>query len=516
MECNISTTSTNSMAPVAQITESSSVDLHSTVNVKSAVIHLSKFARASMSPEEFSEYKKKRKNQKQKDAHEKSTQEIRSQTLATRALKKRVQRKKQKTDGEEKPRKPKPYQPIQDKSPVKQEKQRASWKNCKARGRHKRYAQLEAAADSDARRQVVELQVKLENAKYNLYQSSDSSSKEILSLQSLVDTCCDDLASMQHLVDCHRDAPYHDVYGVSDCDVGDGIDKVGSDYNVSDEVGSDEVCSNNTCASLVGKSGVSQKMVNSFSDVVVCSGEVCIIDVCSPTAGRGTITQSVITLDDDEFDCSSQTTIPSSLFRDQKLRFVSATDRVLGLSPHSPHWWESSDSRRGIGDWPSEVIEIAQSRANKLSCTKPTNCQESTAWRRVSFPKICDTLLSTLVTSLVTFKNMDDPGDGSITNTMTSRDFSRLLTTGGYLTDSSIYMYSALLLERDHAMSRTTPSWKRSWIYGSHFYTLLVPNRNQYNYERVKKYGTRQVPGNSRKSCFMRLPACVSVLPEYI
>jgi hypothetical protein len=399
---NICTTM-NSMAPVAQITESSSANLHA-VDVKSSVVSFSKFDRGLLSQSELAQYKRTRRNQQRQQSRHTQRQLSSSWNQPPR----------------------KPYKPIRDKPPVEREKQRASWKKSKALRRQRPNVQeLQAAADLDARRQVVRLQVQLENLRFHLNQVCVSSSKgtpeEILSLQASVDICSEDLSSKQHLVDCHRDAAGHDVFHVMDhLDADCGLDKIGSDYDDSNEIGSDD-----------SVSGDNTRVRN-----VVSSGEVsCAI------AGRGTCSRSAITLCDDGFDPSSPIPISSHPFREQKRRFASAMDRVLCLTPAHSSDLVSSNS---FGFGPRESSRIAESRAIKLSCIKPTNCQGLKAWRRFTVPMTSDP-----VCSLVTFKNMDDSRDGSTTNTMSSRDFTELLTTRSYVTDASIYICILLFLRSE-------------------------------------------------------------------
>ena len=134
--------------------------------------NLTKHEIGRLSPEARDVYKKRTKNEKRKAASRRLSPEERRQVLASRALKKKEQRLQKKTDGAKiKPRPP--YETIHNKSPSAKEKQRDSWKKSKARQRKKLYAQ-QAGAHLDARRHV-DLQVKLEDAKYNLNQASDGS-----------------------------------------------------------------------------------------------------------------------------------------------------------------------------------------------------------------------------------------------------------------------------------------------------------------------------------------------------
>lgn len=501
--------------------------------------NLSKYERGMMSPEALKEYKRRSKNEKQKVAFQRLSPSKQNQKLAIRAFRKKELRYWKKTDGV---RMKRPYISIKEKSPIQQEKQRSEWKKWKANQRNKNYTQ-QAAADSDARRQVVKFQVKLVEAESNLNQASDFSSKdrgtpkELLLLQKTVDTCREDLCSMQHLVDCHEAVPDHDVYCVLDSD-DCGIHKVVSDYNdvgkgeqnIHNESRSDEVCS-----TKVGR-GVAVVMTDFGnnvwydqdnnqveSDVIVAAlPRVPSINASLDVESNGKCTESantfaddgfesVISIADDGFDSNSPTPCRYSLFIDQHHRFESTMVHVFGHA-HASFW-----QCRGNGDLSSKGIEIARSRADQLSICP--NDPDVTAWQEKNVRKKFGPDLEELH-SLVTFKRMDSNAI-TVFHAMSRHDFKQLLTKRLYVTDAFIYMYSALLLERDHAMSLVIPGWKRSWIYGSHFYALLSPNRYQYNYNRVKKHGRRQVPGNSKNArlfpfAVAHLPfahLCVLILP---
>lgn len=487
--------------------------------------NLSKYDRGLLSPEALKEYKKRSKNEKQKAASQCLSPSKRKQKLAMCAFRKREQRYKKKMDGVKTLRK-KTYVSIQDKSPSEQEEQRLIWKKWKANLRKK--SSMHQAADSKARRRVIELQARLVNAESNLEQASDLSSKdrgtpkELLSLRTIVDTCKEDLCSMQHLVDCHEAGADHDVYGVFDCEDCDNVN-VDSNYN-EDKGGQttiDESCTGVVCCAKVGHVvGVNIKFGNNdvwnFQDNIhvesdgtfaaVLPGKES-LDASFSIETNGKCSESAITfVDDDGYDSSSPTPCLTYLYCDQQHRFESTMVQVFGYAHTS--FWEC----RGNGALSSTGTEIARSRVRLLSIQPNDPGVSDLRDNKVGKKFGPD---EEKLHSLVTFKWMFSDAI-FVRNNMTRRDFRQLLTKTLYVTDAFIYMYSALLLERDHAMYLAIPGWQRSWIYGSHFYAQLSPNSYLYNYDSVKKHGSRQVPGNTKNPSFLHFPTCVFVLPLYI
>lgn len=481
----------------------------------SALTHnLSKYERSMLSPEELKEYKRRSKNEKQKATYQQLSPSKRSQKLAMHAFRKRELRYQKKMDGVTTSRK-KTYVSIQVKSAREQEEQRLKWKNLKANLRKKEISD----ADFKARSRVVELQAKLLNAESDLNQAVDLSSndrgthKELRSLQTIVDICRENLCSTQHLVNCHEAAADHDVYGVYDSDDCDTV-KVISDYKVREdnitrnkdvdkgEPNIDGSCTDEVCSakgSQVDVVNIEHGNVAWFlHDNIHVESDGTLADAlpCQESFNdslenkkNGKCYESAIVLtfpDDDGFDSSSSTPIHMSHYIDQQHRFDSTMVQVFGYA-HASFW-----ERRGNAESSSKGIAIARCRAHKLSIHP--NDPGLTDLRRNKLPKKFGPDLEP-IHSLATFKRMS-PETRYITNTMSRRDFRQLLNLGLYLTDACIYMYSALLMERDHAMHLKIPGWKRSWIFGSHFYTLLSPNRQQHVYEKVKNYGAR-VPGKN-------------------
>jgi len=102
------------------------------------------------------------------------------------------------------------------------------------------------------------------------------------------------------------------------------------------------------------------------------------------------------------------------------------------------------------------------------------------------------------ITSLVLIRTMEACNESNTISCtdMNASDFRALLTPQRYLTDATICFYSALLMERELALSLRQPvDSPRSAIYSPLFYTSLVSKG--YNHNGVSGFGGK-VPGTTK------------------
>ena len=408
---------------------------------------LSKYERSTLSLEELKEYKRRIKNERQKAAYQQLSPSKRSHKMAMQASRKRERRYRKKMDGLKTSRE-KTYVSINDKSPRDQEEQRSKWKKWKAALREK-----SSVADLKACRRVVELQAELVNAKSDLDQAIDLSSKdrgthtELHSLRTIVETCRENLCSMQHLVNCHEAAADHDVYGVFDSDECEDDVKVISDNKNDRE---DNITCNNyydkgeqnrvgSCTHEVRTSATASEVAvvntehgnvawflpdnihvesdGTLADALSCAAES--INASPEFEKTGKCTESAIVLtyaDDEGFDSSSSTPNHMSHYIDQQHRFDSMMVHVFAYA-HASYW-----ERRGNAESSSKVISIARCRARQLSIH--SNDTGLTDLRRNKLPKKFGPD-NEPIHHLVTYTEARH-----ITNTMSRRDFRQLLILG--------------------------------------------------------------------------------------
>ena len=461
---------------------------------------LSKEERSLLSPEARKKYNNRRRSEQRNIKFALLSGPQQQQKLAIRARSQRNLRNRYKIAKVTTFQKKMSYVPIGECSPAQQEKQRAIWRASKASQRKKLYLTLSASADLAARDQVVVLQGKLANAQSRMdvitKLSPDDSTREMLLAKhtAIVAICTEDRDSMQHLVDCHLLGADHDVYGIHDW-----VEEDSSD-NKEDVIGTND----DKRLAMDGKTELESSVDIGNCQDIGNSDENCSIVVATKnvvellehpleleSAHNGKCVESAIDIADDDLDMNSHFQNPCCIcqFSDQQKRISTIMTKVLEHAAAS--FWKSST--RFTGSLNTTGHRIARFRASRLS-----------TW--LEDPKFADWCSKQLVRpdadklhSLVTFKSVTDRNSKSITNDMTRRDFFRLLTLSEFLTDASLYMYSALLLERDHVMHLQLKEWRRSWIYGSHFYSKLSSNRSQYDYSGVKNVGTNCVPGNTRR-----------------
>ena len=149
----------------------------------------------------------------------------------------------------------------------------------------------------------------------------------------------------------------------------------------------------------------------------------------------------------------------------------------------------------GAHTWGDKGSALALSRSKRLTHSPLPVIADS--FRRQLVSK-----KNAVVAKIVTYKHTTPVGEvGNLTygaapeTLMLGEDFRKLLQFGAFISDATIYFYSALLMQRDHALALAYPdSWERSWIFGVHFYTNLLPPDQPYQYGRVERHGSKS-PG---------------------
>jgi hypothetical protein len=412
--------------------------------------------------------KEKRKNQWKKD------------TAQHRLLKKDYAVTKKKYD----------YVPIKNLSTSNQEKRQTYWRKDKAQQRLR--TRLQAAKHLLALNKVDVHKTELAMALQNFDEASVFITRgELLGLQNAVVICRENVQSMQHLVICHQVAASHDVYGVQD-----------SVFNIDNSANSSEgdgLCTNSNGSDLAmlekrdgtnisgrsggNNSGALKSWTTSHDQSNDTEDDDCIIvdeGSTSHEAANGKNRHSPI-----EICCNDD----HHSFEDNR-RLVLALDEQVQRYSHitAQHLL-----------WDPDSVVHATTRADLLASSP--NDPNIAEYRRIAASG--DENVSLI--SLVTYKSMDwdvpTTRDQILTNVMRRNDLRRLLTLGKFVTDGIIYMYSALLMERDHALFLHNKARGRSWIFGPHFYTTLSPNRESFNYSDVCSIGKNKVPGNRNTVC---------------
>lgn len=419
-------------------------------------LDLSKYERGLLSPDELTVYNKMRTKMLRKLKLAGLKPEGKAARLLQRAITERKAyiRNKANIDATRKKIK---YVPIRELSFSKQHTRRGKWKSYQSRQRERirdkkrNMLDLVMAADSEARNRVVALREKSVIAQSILEdQFILCTTEERMILQKTADEASAQYHFANHLVTCHTACPHHNVYGVDE-----------------------DSCSDSTDVDINGESGEDNSVIqsdnedeNNDNDCVIITSAKTSSSIGSPNGKSGVSTSNLLA------DCATMQ------LKDQRLRYSAIQRESCTLySDESSH---------------------ALTRANRLS-----------EWPTV--PNFGVIGSYNKVVALVTHKSVypsDPPSKKApMSNTMHPKDFHSLLTLGAFVSDSLIYMYSALLLERDHALSLERFDKSRSWIYGTHFYDLLslgnsidLEKPEVENDSRVKNIGSRTVPGNTLTS----------------
>ena len=347
-------------------------------------------------------------------------------------------------------------------------KRRLAW--CKQRkNQRRRYAALkrQEVADLEARNQIAELQERLSVAETNLDKAtsiangSTTTDKMLGMLTNQVASLKAAMFPVQHLIQCHQAGPDHGVYDVDDDAADFGFEKaVGHDSDDDD-----------TC-------------------VIIERDSKCALARQIDTTD-GKTTETAHQVDEDEYDPGMAEKELQKQRKRGKLGLLEQVQRCELMLQLLPRY---ADART----WATISTDLSLKRSTVLA-TRPLNAVSAVFCSRLASKQ--DEILCTIITYKYMVGDNDLNSSTSIATSMHGRDFGELLQKGAFITNATIYFFSALLLQRDHAMSLAYPtSWVRSWIYGVHFYTKLITVKNtdqkKYQYLHVNGHGKRVPDGD--------------------
>ena len=433
---------------------------------------LSKYDRALLSPNDLLEYKRIRKNRLQRLGVANRKDNFQNVTLGvsqtdhdaqkpTSTKHKKLYQKRGSIKHHEN-RKRAVYCPQANTTPAILKKRRLAWsKQRKSQRRRAAGLKRQEAADLEARNRIAELQASLSLAETNLEQAKkkedNGSTDQLLGmLTKQVDNLKVAMLPIQHLIQCHQAGPDHEVYDVDD-------DAVPQDPDDDDD----------SCVMIESQSSNDASALLKPADGKTSSSAFEIMEeAIDPEAPKKEI----------QYREESKRGVLEQVLRCQMML------QMLPSYLDSCTWENTTRS------------ELALSRSAKLA-------SPPLAAIPLVFVRQLPTQRVKILATISTYKQMSGEDEQTYgtetTSVMRGRDFSELLQPRAFITDATIYFYSALLMQRDHAMALAYPNaWVRSWIFGPHFYTQLttapVSNTapgNTYFYCRVKHHGSRS-PGN--------------------